>query len=64
MDEQIMILIINPYYDFRSVQFVYVSASSHFLFHPPVSPDMAVRYAPKKAPHTCTTSEYLINLPL
>jgi hypothetical protein len=57
-----MILIINPYYDFRSVQFMYVSDSSHFPI-PPVT-DMAVSYALKKAPHTCTTSEYLINLPL
>jgi len=67
MDEHIMILIINPYYDFRSVQFMYVSDSSHF----PIPPTrqlghmyMAVRYAFKKAPHPCTTSEYLINLPL
>jgi len=49
MDEYIMILIINPYYDFRSVQFMYVSDSSLFLFHPPVNPDMAVRYALKKS---------------
>jgi hypothetical protein len=58
MDEHIMILIINPDYDFRSVQFMSVSDSSHFPI-PPVSPDMAVRYALKN----CATHMYYKRIP-
>ena len=63
MDEHIMILIINPYYDLRSVQFMYVSDSSHFPIPPTRQPGHGRPLRPQKAPHTCTTSEYLINLP-
>jgi hypothetical protein len=55
-----MILIINPYYDLRSVhQFTYVSDSSHFPV-PPTRHGHGRQLRPQKAPHT---SEYLINLP-
>lgn len=49
MDEHITILIINPYYDFRSVQLSPYTFPIHRISYSTRQPDMAVRYALKKS---------------